>query len=50
MKIGKFFWKLAKFLGLFFIGLIPESNILESQEEKKEKKAKDEGPGTSWTK
>jgi len=37
MKIGKFFWKLAKFLGLFFIGLIPESNVLESQEEKEEK-------------
>jgi hypothetical protein len=43
MKVGKFFWKLAKFLGLFFIGLVPESNVLESQEEKEEKKAKDEG-------
>jgi len=43
MKISKFFWKLAKFLGLFAIGLIPESNVLESQAEKEEKKAKDEG-------
>lgn len=43
MKISKFLWKLAKFLGLFFIGLIPESNVLESQEEKEEKKAKHEG-------
>jgi hypothetical protein len=45
MKIGKFFWKLAKFLGLFSIGLIPESNVLESQEEeeKEEKKPRDEG-------
>ena len=43
MKIGKFFWKLAKILGLVFVGVIPETNILESQEEKKKKKAKDEG-------
>jgi len=43
MKIGKFLWKLAKFLGLFFIGLIPESNVFESQEEKEEKEAKGEG-------
>jgi hypothetical protein len=43
MKIGKFFWKYAKFLGLFFIGLVPESNVLESQEEKEENKAKNDG-------
>ena len=43
MKIGQFFRQLAKILGLVFVGVIPESNILESQEEKKEKKAKDEG-------
>jgi hypothetical protein len=43
MKIGEFFRKLAKILGLVFIGVIPETNIFESQEEKKEKKAKDEG-------
>jgi hypothetical protein len=46
MKSASFFKKLAKILGLvglFFVGVIRESNILESQEEKKEKKAKDEG-------
>jgi hypothetical protein len=43
MKIGEFLGKLAKILGLVFVGVIPETNILESQEEKKEKKAKDEG-------
>jgi hypothetical protein len=43
MKISEFLGKLAKILGLVFVGVIPETNILESKEEKKEKKAKDEG-------
>lgn len=43
MNIGTFFWKWAKFLGLFLIGFIPDSNVLESQEEKNGKKAEDKG-------